>query len=328
MMFIRNNVPKTVCHVRWCSISELIEKQIHRNALKFTRPLRRQGIISPMRMIPAHVRRPEYGFGEMPCKGPAGIEIKNSEQIEGILHAGILARRLLELGAGMVLPGVTPDEIDVAIHEGAINNDAYPSPYNYRGFQKSCAISVNNVVCHGIPDDVPFEEGDLVNIDVTVYLNGFHGDCNKTVIAGETDDRGRNLVRTAYDAMMAGISVVGPDVDFREIGSEIERVAQENYFSSVRDFVGHGIGQYFHMEPSIFHFKNDCDQGRMKPGMVFTVEPMINEGSPEVRVLEDGWTVVTSDGGRSAQFEHTVLVTEGGFEILTPHVPLTDSSLA
>ena len=230
--------------------------------------------------------------------------------------ACLLAREILKGAGEMVQPGVTTEHIDQYVFNACISNDAYPSPLNYRGFPKSVCTSVNNVVCHGIPDDRSLTSGDIINIDITVFIHGVHGDCSETFLVGDVDQTGTRLVEVAKECRDVGVSVCGPDTEFRKIGQEIEKYALSKGFQVVPAFTGHGIGSYFHGPPDIFHQTNSYP-GKMKPGMTFTVEPAISEGGFHIVILEDGWTAVTEDNSRSAQFEHTVLITEHGVDILT-----------
>nr|CAD7457988.1 unnamed protein product [Timema tahoe] len=212
--------------------------------------------------------------------------------------------------------GKTTDDIDKLVHKLAIDNEAYPSPLHYKGFPKSVCTSVNNVACHGIPDDRPLEDGDIINIDVTVYLNGFHGDCSSTFLVGNVDEKGRKLVQVTKECLYRAIEHCKPGRFFNSLGEEIENTARKFGLTVIPAFAGHGIGSYFHGPPDIYHCYNSYP-GRMLPGMTFTIEPVIAQGSENIVILEDGWTAVTEDTGRAAQFEHTVLITETGVEVLT-----------
>jgi methionyl aminopeptidase len=194
---------------------------------------------------------------------------------------------------------------------------AYPSPLNYHGFPKSCCTSVNEVICHGIPDDRPLKEGDIINLDITVYLDGFHGDCSEMFVAGEPDDQARALLQTTYDSWISACLFVKPGNDYKDIGAIIEDVIVPRGFSTVRNFCGHGIGQTFHTNPNILHYRNNEPNGQMTVGHTFTIEPMICEKSAKAVTWPDEWTATTVDGKRSAQFEHTLLVTPDGVEALT-----------
>ncbi|KAI4490915.1 hypothetical protein M0802_010589 [Mischocyttarus mexicanus] len=213
-------------------------------------------------------------------------------------------------------PGVTTDQLDEAIHDMIINNGAYPSPLNYKGFPKSICTSVNNVACHGIPDNRPLKHGDIINVDVTVYLNGYHGDCSKTFEVGESDPEGKRLIQVAELCLQSGIKICKPNEKFSSIGNVVEKIANEYGYNVIPAFVGHGIGTYFHGPPDIFHFAHESAE-KMHPGMTFTIEPILTQGGQEVEILEDGWTAVTTDDARTAQSEHTILITENGYEIMT-----------
>ena len=217
----------------------------------------------------------------------------------------------------MVKPGVTTEEIDKAIHEFLISQDAYPSPLNYYNFPRSCCTSVNEIICHGIPDTRPLEEGDIINIDVSVFKDGFHGDLNETFYVGEVSKSSQLLVKTTYEALMKAIEYCKPDAMYREIGNIISDVVEPQGFSVVRSYTGHGIGSMFHCAPQVPHYRNNKSVGFMKPGHVFTIEPMVNQGTWKDFTWKDQWTSSTDDGQRSAQFEHTILITETGCEVLT-----------
>ncbi len=287
---------------------------------KFTGDLR-PGRLSDPRRVPEHIARPKYARSGVPRdrrpRVPWEIEEKDAETIEKMRVAGRLAREVLDAAGRMVMPGVTTDEIDEVVHREAVARRCYPSPLNYNKFPKSCCTSVNEVVCHGIPDDTVLVSGDIINVDVTVYHNGVHGDCSETFLVGEVDERGRELVRVTHDALFAGIGVCGPGVEVKEIGCAIDRVVRGTGFSIVRNFVGHGIGSVFHTTPNVLHYKNNEPAGVLRPGMTFTIEPMINEGTHKNVTWPDDWTAATLDGKRSAQFEHTLLIVEDGVEILT-----------
>lgn len=290
---------------------------------KFTGDLR-PGMLSAPRRVPEHIARPKYAKSGIPRdkrpKVPWDIEEKDAETIERMRVAGRLAREVLDEAGKMVLPGVTTDEIDEVVHREAIARKCYPSPLNYNKFPKSCCTSLNEVVCHGIPDSTVLVDGDIINIDVTVFFNGVHGDCSETYLVGDTvDERGKQLVKVTHDALWGGISVCGPGVPVSEIGCGIEKVVKKSgmRFSIVRNFVGHGIGQVFHTTPNVLHFHNNEPAGLLRPGMTFTIEPMINEGTHKNITWPDDWTAVTLDGKRSVQFEHTLLIVEDGVEVLT-----------
>lgn len=230
--------------------------------------------------------------------------------------SGRLAAQVLEYAGTLVKPGITTDEIDEAVHQMIIDNGAYPSPLGYGGFPKSVCTSVNECICHGIPDSRALEDGDIINIDVTVYLNGYHGDTSKTFFCGDVDAEARQLVEVTKECLYKAIAICAPGVEFKKIGKTIHDHADKYRFGVVRQFVGHGVGQVFHADPVILHYRNN-DAGHMVFGQTFTIEPMLTMGSINPIMWDDDWTVVTADGSLSAQFEHTLLITEGGAEILT-----------
>ena len=232
--------------------------------------------------------------------------------------AGRAAREvLLEVGAA-VRPGTTTDELDRICHEAYIARGGYPSTLDYKGYPKSLCTSVNEVICHGIPDDRALQDGDIVNCDVTIYLHGVHGDCSETFLVGDVDEVGKRLVQVTYESLWKGIDAVCPGGRISDIGRAIQGHVEPNGFSVVRSFVGHGVGETFHTAPSVPHFFDPHADTEMEPGMTFTIEPMINEGGWELgRIWPDGWTAPTRDGCRSAQFEHSLLVTATGVEVLT-----------
>jgi methionyl aminopeptidase len=219
-----------------------------------------------------------------------------------------------------VKQGITTEEIDIAVHQACVERNCYPSPLNYYGFPKSCCTSVNEVICHGIPDCRPLEDGDIVNIDITVYHEGYHGDLNETHVVGSVDDASKKLIRSAHDSMWAAIRMVKPGVMFREFGATIEKVARSRGHSVVRSYCGHGIGKLFHTAPNVPHYRKNKAVGVVREGMTFTIEPMLCANGWKDVTWPDKWTAVTEDGGRSAQFEHTVLVTTTGCEVLTGRV--------
>jgi methionyl aminopeptidase len=228
----------------------------------------------------------------------------------------IAARALAEVGRN-VRPGITTDDLDRIGHDFLVDHGAYPSTLGYRGFPKSLCTSVNEVICHGIPDSTELRDGDIVNIDITAYIGGVHGDTNATFLAGAVDDESRLLVERTHEATMRGIRAVAPGRPFNAIGRVIESYARRFGYGVVRDFTGHGIGSAFHSGLIIPHYDDPRADRLMEAGMTFTIEPMLTLGTHEYEVWDDGWTVVTADGRRTAQFEHTVLVTPSGHEILT-----------
>lgn len=248
------------------------------------------------------------------------LRLKSDLEIEKIRNAGRIAAQALDLVEKHVVPGKTTLELDKICHDFIISKGAIPAPLNYKGFPKSICTSINNVVCHGIPSSAEvLKEGDIINIDVTVILNGWHGDTSRTFIVGQTSPEITNLVQTANDCMIAGINAVKVGDDLSAIGLAIDTLARSRGFTSVEDFVGHGIGEIFHEpEIAIYHYNTGPLNVRFQPGMVFTIEPMINQGSPRLRVLKDGWTAITADGKYSAQFEHTIAIkSDGSVHILT-----------
>lgn len=275
------------------------------------------GEVSPRRAVPAAIARPEYV--DRPAPTPFdGSEIKDAETIERMRHASRIAAQALAAAGAAVAPGVTTDEVDRIGHEFLLDHGAYPSTLGYRGFPKSLCTSINEVVCHGIPDSRAIEEGDIVNIDITAFVGGVHGDTNATFFAGEVDEESRLLVERTHEAMMRGIKAALPGRQINIIGRVIERYAARFGYGVVRDYTGHGIGTSFHSGLVVPHF--DAAPGHdavIEPGMTFTIEPMLNLGTPDWQMWDDGWTVVTADRRRSAQFEHTILITDDGNEILT-----------
>ena len=247
----------------------------------------------------------------------ARIAIHDGAAVEGMRKAGLLAAEVLDFITPYVKPGITTGELDTLCHNYIVQHGAIPAPLGYRGFPKSICTSVNHVVCHGIPGEKRLQSGDIVNIDVTVILDGWHGDTSRMYFAGDVGVKAQRLVDVTYEAMMRGIAVVKPGATTGDIGHAIQTFAEENRCSVVRDFCGHGIGRVFHDQPSILHYGEPGRGIELREGMFFTVEPMINAGRFEVKVLADGWTAVTKDRSLSAQFEHTVAVTATGHEIFT-----------
>ncbi|VDM50504.1 unnamed protein product [Toxocara canis] len=246
------------------------------------------------------------------------LKVLDDEEIEGMRTACRLAREVLDEAARICAPGVTTDAIDQIVHEACIQRDCYPSPLGYYRFPKSVCTSVNEVICHGIPDMRPLENGDICNVDVTVYHRGFHGDLNETFLVGDkVDEQSRKLVSVTYECLQEAINIVRPGVKFREIGNVVQKHAKAHGFNVVKTYCGHGINRLFHTAPNVPHYAKNKAIGVMKAGNTFTIEPMINAGSFNDERWPDGWTAVTVDGKRSAQFEHTLLVTETGCDILT-----------
>ena len=249
--------------------------------------------------------------------GRGGIVLHTEEDFKHLRAAGQLAAATLDMITPYVKPGVTTGELDRIIHAYTLEHGATPGPLNYRGYPKSCCISVNHVVCHGIPGDRPLIEGDIVNIDVTPKLNGWFGDTSRMYTVGKVSIKAAKLITTTYESLMRGIEVVRPGATLGDIGYAIQSHAEKHRYSIVEDFCGHGIGQVFHAEPNILHYGRPGEGMKLKAGMVFTIEPMLNIGKPEVKILEDGWTAVTRDRSLSAQFEHMLAVTQTGYEIFT-----------
>lgn len=275
------------------------------------------GKVSPMRSVPAAIIRPEYVGKVAPAKF-TGSDVKTPEQIAKIRRAGKIAAQAIELVGENAKPGVTTDELDRIAHEFLIAQGAYPSTLGYRGYPKSICSSVNEVICHGIPDDTVLEDGDIVNIDITAYIDGFHGDSNKTFLVGDVAPEVRALVERTHEAMMRGINAALPGRQLNIVGRAIESYAKRFGYGVVRDFTGHGIGEAFHSGLIVPHYDSTpLYADEIKVGMVFTIEPMLTLGTHEWDMWADDWTVTTKDKSITAQFEHTIVITEDGPEILT-----------
>ena len=252
------------------------------------------------------------------------ISIKNDSEIAGMRVAGRLASEVLDMLTPHVKPGVTTDALDKLAHDYIVNEqDAIPAPLNYAPpgytpYPKSICTSINHQVCHGIPNDRPLKNGDIVNIDVTVIKDGWHGDTSRMYFVGQPPVLAKRLVDTTYEAMMRGIGEVRPGATLGDIGHAIQKYVESNGYSVVREYCGHGIGQIYHEDPQVLHYGQPGVGLKLAKGMTFTIEPMVNAGKPHTRLLPDGWTVVTKDHSLSAQWEHTLVVTDDGFEILTP----------
>jgi methionyl aminopeptidase len=275
----------------------------------------RPGRISPIRQVPAQITRPEYVGKRYPRIGEPNI--KDAQTIEAMRVAGQIAGQALAEVGKHVAPGVTTDELDRIGHEFLCDHGAYPSTLGYRGYPKSLCASLNEVICHGIPDDTVVTDGDIINIDITAFIGGVHGDTNATFPAGDVDEESALLVERTREATMRGIKAVAPGRALNVIGRVIESYARRFGYGVVRDFTGHGIGTTFHSGLIVPHFDDPDADIEMEPGMTFTIEPMLTLGTIEYDVWPDGWTAVTRDRRRTAQFEHTVLVTVDGHEILT-----------
>ncbi len=248
---------------------------------------------------------------------PGSIRLHGPEGFAAMRKAGRLTAEALDMLAPLVQPGVTTDAIDRAVFEFAMDHKAFPATLYYHGYPRSCCTSINHVVCHGIPSDKPLREGDIVNIDVTLIVDGWHGDASRMYAVGEVPRRAMRLLEVTHESLERGMAVVKPGATLGHIGEAIQAYAEGERCSVVRDFCGHGLGRLFHDEPNILHYGRAGEGAVLKPGMFFTIEPMINLGRPHVKILADGWTAVTRDRSLSAQFEHTIGVTETGVEIFT-----------
>ena len=274
------------------------------------------GIISPRRVVPPHITPPPYAETGKVTRWKESA-VKTPEVIERMRVACSTATEVLRLAGEFVRPGITTDEIDAYVHQLCIDRNSYPSPLNYSGYPKSVCTSVNEVICHGIPDSRVLLDGDIINLDVTCYMGGVHGDTNATFPVGEIDDENRNLISVTEECIWRGIEAVVPGRPLSDIGKAIETRAKQDKLGVVRAFVGHGIGEQFHTDIQVLHYYDASNSTIMRPGMTFTIEPMIALGSWQHRMWNDDWTAVTADGKRTAQFEHTVLVTDTGVEVLT-----------
>ncbi|MFO1116517.1 MAG: type I methionyl aminopeptidase [Beijerinckiaceae bacterium] len=252
-----------------------------------------------------------------PGRKTGQIKLHGAADFEGMRKAGRLTAEALDMLVDEVKPGVTTQRLDDLAFQFAMDHGAYPAPLDYRGYRKSICTSINHVVCHGIPDDKPLREGDIVNIDVTLIVDGWHGDSSRMYGVGEIPRRAERLIDVTYESLLRGIEATKPNGHTGDIGAAIQEFAEGERCSVVRDFCGHGLGRLFHDEPNILHYGRRGEGVALKPGMFFTIEPMINLGRPHVKILSDGWTAVTRDRSLSAQFEHTVGVTETGVEIFT-----------
>ena len=274
------------------------------------------GVISPMRSVPDHIERPSYADTGVVERWDEPV-VKSDDVIERMRHAGRVAAEVLRLSGEFLRPGITTDEVDEYTHGLFIERGAYPSTLNYHGYPKSLCSSANEVICHGIPDSRVIRDGDIMNLDVTGFIGGVHGDTNATFLIGEVSEENRRLVRVTEECMWLGIGAVRPGKPLSDIGRAIEDHAKAHDYGVVRAFIGHGIGEQFHTDIQVLHYYDSRATAIMRPGMVFTIEPMITLGSWQHRMWDDGWTAVTSDGRWTAQFEHTILVTDDGAEVLT-----------
>jgi methionyl aminopeptidase len=274
------------------------------------------GIQTPRRTVPSTIVRPEYVDKPSPARN-TDPDVQPPEVIEAMRVAGRIAAQALEEGGKAVKPGAVTDDIDAVVHEFLLDHGAYPSTLGYRGFPKSCCTSLNEVICHGIPDSTRIEDGDIVNIDVTAFIGGVHGDTNATFLAGEVDEEVRLLVERTQEATMRAIKAVRPGRALNVIGRVIESYAKRFGYGVVREFTGHGIGRSFHSGLMVLHYDQPGVETVIEPGMTFTIEPMITLGEIAHDMWADGWTVTTKDKKWTAQFEHTIVVTDTGAEILT-----------
>lgn len=277
-----------------------------------------KGRVAPAQPVPPWIARPPYVAEPDKVRGwwNSQIQEKTPADLEAMRAAGRLARATLDRAEQLILPGVTTEEIDAELHRFMCEGGAYPSDLQYKGFPKSVMISVNEVICHGIPDDRPLRDGDIVNVDVTLYLNGFHADTARTWVCGIGDAAGHSLVAATREALEAAISVCRAGAPMRLIGDAVSAVAERGGYGVVKDLVGHGIGEFFHGVPQVYHCRNS-DNRKMQEFTTFTIEPVFTEGLPEWITWSDGWTIATRDGGRTAQFEHTLVITGDGCEVLT-----------
>jgi len=274
------------------------------------------GVVSPLRPVPESIPRPEY----VGRPGPArftGSPLKDAETIERMRVAGRIAAQAMAEVAAHIAPGVTTDELDRIGHEFLVDHGAYPSTLGYKGFPKSLCTSINEVICHGIPDSTELRDGDIINIDITAYIGGVHGDTDATYLCGDVDETSRLLVERTHEALMRAIKAVRPGRELNVVGRVIESYARRFGYGVVRDFTGHGIGEAFHSGLVVAHYDDPSHDTVLEPGLTFTIEPMLTLGTYEWDMWDDGWTVVTKDRRRSAQFEHTIVVTETGADILT-----------
>ena len=282
-----------------------------------TREKLKPGKPTPVRKVPDHIERPEYVWKDTVQEAMGEPFVQTPETIEAMREASKIAANALKEAGAAVAPGVTTDEVDRVAHEYMCEHGAYPSTLGYLGFTKSTCVSLNEIICHGIPDSTVIQEGDIVNIDVTAYKNGVHGDTNATFLAGDVSEEHRLLVERTKEAMMRGIKVAKPGREINVIGRVIESYANRFGYNVVRDFTGHGVGPTFHNGLVVLHYDSTAYRNVLEPGMTLTIEPMLNLGSLEYDIWPDDWTVQNRDGKFTAQFEHTIVITEDGNEILT-----------
>ncbi|WOL15859.1 methionine aminopeptidase 1B, chloroplastic-like [Canna indica] len=280
-------------------------------------PLRRGKVSGPL-PVPENILRPPYVGTRLLPEISSEHQIHDEEGIACMKASGELAARVLDFAGTLVKPLVTTDEIDKAVHKMIIEAGAYPSPLGYGEFPKSVCTSVNECMCHGIPDSRQLQDGDIINIDVTVYLNGYHGDTSKTFLCGNVNEPAKRLVKVTEECLYQAISICKDGVSFKMIGKKISELAERHGFNVVERFVGHGVGKIFHSEPIILHHRNN-NPGYMVEGETFTIEPILTMGSIECITWNDGWTTLTADGSLAAQFEHSILITKTGAEVLTKY---------
>jgi methionyl aminopeptidase len=295
----------------WCGSGRKY-KRCHKASTDHIRP----GRVSPARVVPPDIPRPPYAETGVPVRRTES-HVRSPEVIERMRRAGRAAGEILATVGAAVAPGVTTDELDALCHEECIKRGGYPSPLNYGAFPKSLCTSVNEVICHGIPDDRALVDGDIVNLDVTIYLDGVHGDTNATFPVGTIDPASADLIRVTRECLDRGVGQVKPGNQIRQIGRAIQSHAEGHGYGVVRAFVGHGIAEQFHTDLQIPHYDDPRATTVIEPGMTFTIEPMITMGAWQHEIWPDNWTAVTVDRRRTAQFEHTLLVTDDGVDVLT-----------
>ncbi|KAH0478856.1 MAG: uncharacterized protein KVP18_003209 [Porospora cf. gigantea A] len=289
---------------------------------KFTGQLR-PWPVTPQRVVPDSIAKPDYadhvnGVSVCEMQDESRLpSVQSPDVVSRMRECCLIARKALDLAHSMCKPGITTDEIDQSVHEYIVGQGGYPSPLNYFNFPKSLCSSVNEVVCHGIPDLRPLQAGDIINFDITVYYKGVHGDLNETVAVGDVDKDSLRLMQGTYESLMQAIAECRPGVLYKNLGHHIQAVAQQHNLSVVKTYCGHGVGELFHTAPNVPHYRGNKTKGIMAPGHIFTIEPMLNLGTFKDELWPDEWTAVTCDGRRSAQYEHTLLVTDTGVEVLT-----------
>eukprot|EP01103_Thecamoeba_quadrilineata_P002888 TRINITY_DN12740_c0_g1_i1.p1 TRINITY_DN12740_c0_g1~~TRINITY_DN12740_c0_g1_i1.p1 ORF type:complete len:303 (+),score=44.00 TRINITY_DN12740_c0_g1_i1:73-981(+) len=276
-----------------------------------------KGIVSKPQLVPDHIKKPTYFLRSIPDFMEDSIVKNPPSSFAELRTSGHLAGQILKYAASLLRVGLTTDELDKKVHAEIIKHGAYPSPFRYNGFPKSLCTSINECLCHGIPDSRPLQDGDIISLDVTIFLNGYHADCCATFPVGDISEERAKLLDVTQKALHKGISLCGPGVPFNLVGATIEKFAKDNKYSIPPELTGHGVGKEFHMAPYVHHVQNDV-KDLMEPGMVFTIEPILVAGpDPALVMWKDDWTIVSEYGYDSAQFEHTILITESGAEILT-----------